>query len=225
MTIPSDAGGGYFPEPGEPGPENPRLHSPAAARNAAAILAVLADRLPARGLVLEIGSGTGEHAAFFASRLPGRTWQPSDIDPARRASIAAYAADARKTVPGTDILAPLSLDASRPPWPLRRADAVVSCNMIHIAPWTAAQGLFDGAARILPAGAALFLYGPMRIAGEHTAPSNAEFDSQLRGRNPDWGIRDLDLLDAAAFASGLDRSELISMPANNHIVIYRRMAV
>jgi len=214
-----------LPDAGEPGPENPRLHAPAAARNSAPLFAVLAEILPQRGLILEIASGTGEHTAYFATRLPGRSWQPSDPDPTRRASIAAYAKDARAAVPGTDILTPLAIDASASGWPLRRADAVLSVNMIHIAPWTAAQGLLDGAARILPTDGPLILYGPMKIDGAHTAPSNAEFDKQLRASNPEWGVRDLDVLDSAAFASSLERTELIPMPANNFVVVYRRMVV
>ena len=214
-----------MPDAGESGPENPRLHAPAAARNSAPLLAVLAEILPQRGLFLEIESVSGEHAAYFATRLPGRSWQPSDPDPTRRASIAAYAKDARAAVQGTDILTPLAIDASASGWPLRRADAVLSVNMIHIAPWAAAQGLLDGAARILPTDGPLILYGPMKIDGAHTAPSNAEFDKQLRANNPEWGVRDLDVLDSAAFASSLERTELIPMPANNYVVVYRRMVV
>ncbi len=197
-----------------------RQWSPAAERNREPILAVLRDILPAHGAVLEIASGTGQHAVHFAAALPALVWQPSDADPAARASVAAWAAQA--ALP--NLRAPLALDVCETPWPLARADALVCCNMIHIAPWRAAEGLFVGAARVLSgAGAPLVLYGPFRRAGVHTAPSNAAFDAQLRERDPAWGVRDLEAVVALGDAAGFAFDEAIPMPANNFCVVFRRL--
>src|SRR5882757_9391450 len=186
------------------------LTAPAVARNRDPILAVLRDVLPAAGTVLEIASGTGEHAVHFAAALPHLTWQPTDPDSQSRGSIAAHAAQAGLA----NLKPPLELDASAPVWPVTRADAVVSINMIHIAPWRAAQGLMAGAARLLPAGAPLYLYGPYRRHGLHTAPSNAAFDKNLRARDPAWGVRDLDEVVALAAALGFALQHTVAMPAN-----------
>src|SRR5882724_1743263 len=194
------------------------LTAPAVARNRDPILAVLRDVLPAAGTVLEIASGTGEHAVHFAAALPHLTWQPTDPDSQSRRSIAAHAAQAGLA----NLLPPLELDASAPVWPVTRADAVVSINMIHIAPWRATQGLMAGAARVLPAGAPLYLYGPFRQHGLHTAPSNAAFDESLRARDPAWGVRDLDEVAALAAGHGLTLQRSVAMPANNLSVIFRR---
>ena len=193
-------------------------HAPATARNRDAILAVLRDVLPAQGMVLEITSGTGEHAVDFAAALPHLTWQPTDPDAEARRSIAAHAARAGLT----NLLPPLALDASSANWPVTGAQAIVSINMIHIAPWRAAQGLMAGAGRLLPAGAPLYLYGPFREHGRHTAPSNAAFDESLKSRDPEWGVRDLDEVAALAKAHGLDLEGRIAMPANNLSLIFRR---
>lgn len=194
-----------------------RRSAPAAQRNAEPILRVLETVLPARGLVLEVASGTGEHARFFAQRLPGLDWQPSDPDPEARASIDAWAADA-----GLPNLRPaLVLDACDAAWPLDRADAVVCINMIHIAPWAAALGLLDGAARLLPRGGPLVLYGPFARGGRHTAPSNERFDAALRARDPNWGVRDLDDVAAEAEARGLALEQVTEMPANNLTAVFR----
>lgn len=198
-------------------PRHAHRHASAIERNRAPILSVLRHLLPPGATVLEIASGTGEHAAYFAEHLPGVTWQPSDPDPGLRESIAAWAAGA----PGT-ILPPLAIDATAPRWPIERADAVVCINMIHIAPWAAAEGLFRGAARLLPARAPLFLYGPFKIGGQHTAPSNAAFDRGLRAQDPGWGVRDLDDVEALADTHGFALVETVSMPANNLSVIFRR---
>jgi len=195
---------------------NPRLDAPATARNREPILTVLRRVLPPAGVVLEIASGTGQHAAFFAAALPGVEWQPSDPDPAHRASVAAWTAE----VP--NVRAPLDLDATRHLWPLARADAVLCVNMIHIAPWQACLGLLEGAAGVLPAGAPLVLYGPYRRGGAHTAPSNAAFDADLRARNPAWGVRDLEAVQAAAADAGFALAEVVEMPANNLTVVFRR---
>ncbi|MBR0682711.1 DUF938 domain-containing protein [Roseomonas eburnea] len=195
---------------------DPRRFAPAAARNRDPILAVLRGCLPARGLVLEIASGSGEHAVHFAAAFPSLMFQPSDPDAAARASIDAWASGV------TNLRPALALDAAAAEWPIAAADAVLCINMIHIAPWSACEGLMRGAAAILPAGAPLVLYGPYRRGGRHTAPSNAAFDADLRARNPAWGVRDLEEVAALAVASGFGATEVTEMPANNLVVVFRR---
>ncbi len=196
-----------------------RLYAPAALRNRDAILAVLARHLPARGLVLELASGSGEHAVHFATSLTGLDFQPSDRDRDARASIDAWAA-----ISGLANLRPaIDLDAAAETWPIASADAVLCLNMIHIAPWRAAQGLVRGAARILPPGGIFYLYGPYRRDNRHTAPSNAEFDRSLRQRNPEWGVRDLEAVAALAASCGFDAPLIEAMPANNLSLIFRRL--
>ncbi|MCW2238292.1 class I SAM-dependent methyltransferase [Azospirillum canadense] len=197
-------------------PDDARKHAPATERNRGPILEVLRRVLPPQGLVLEVASGTGQHAVAFAQALPGLIWQPSDPDPDLRASTRAWAV----SVGVPNLRDPLDLNAAAADWPIDRADAVVCINMIHIAPWTAALGLFAGAARLLPAGAPLLLYGPFRRDGGHTAPSNAEFDASLKARNPAWGVRDLGEVGRAA--TGFTLSEVVEMPANNLTVLLRR---
>jgi len=197
---------------------DPRLCHPHVARNRAAILDVLKRVLPPRGLVLEIASGSGEHAAYFAKALPSLTWQPTDADARALASIAAHRANAG----APNLLAPLALDVTSSRWPVARADALVCINMIHITPWAASEGLMAGAARILPAGGVLYLYGPYRIDGRHTAPSNQEFDTWLRSQNAQWGVRDLADVTDLASRDRLDLAETVPMPANNLSVIFRR---
>jgi SAM-dependent methyltransferase len=192
--------------------------APAAARNREPILGMLRDYLPRPALVLEIASGTGEHAVWFSSALPELTWQPSDLDPDALSSIAAW----RDMAAQPNLLPPLWLDASAATWPVTQADAVVAINMVHIAPWTVTQGLIAGAARVLTQGGLLFLYGPFREGGAHTAASNAAFDADLRARDPSWGIRDLDEITALAGQHGLIGPERIAMPANNLTVVFRR---
>jgi len=194
------------------------LTAPAVARNRDLILAVLREVLAAPGTVLEIASGSGEHAVHFASALPHLVWQPTDPDAQARRSIAAHAAQARLP----NLLPPLELDAAAAVWPVTQADAVVSINMIHIAPWAAAEGLLAGAARLLPAGSPLYLYGPYREHGRHTAPSNAAFDESLRARDPAWGVRDLDAVVALAARHGLALQRTVAMPANNLSVVFHR---
>jgi hypothetical protein len=203
-------------------PAVPARHAPATARNRDPILAAIAPILPARGLLLEISSGTGEHAAFMAPRLPpALLWQPSDLDPANLADI-----DAHARASGCDrIQAAVLLDAMSAHWPVRSADAILCCNMIHIAPWVAAEGLFAGAARTLPREAPLILYGPFRRDGEHTAPSNAAFDDSLRQRNACWGVRCLDTeVTPLAQRHGFRRDAVLQLPANNLLVVFRRNA-
>jgi SAM-dependent methyltransferase len=194
-----------------------RRHAPATLRNREPILAVLRRALPSRGTVLEIASGSGEHAAHFAAALPALRWQPSDFDEGALASIVAHAADAPP-----NLLPPLRLDAASWPWPIARAEAVVAINMVHIAPWDATLGLVRGAAALLPAGGILYLYGPYRRHGRHTADSNRVFDEWLRRQNPAWGVRDLDEIADAAAERGFSLAELVEMPANNLSLVLRR---
>lgn len=194
-----------------------RLHAPATVRNRDAIADVLAQELPASGTVLEIASGSGEHAVHFAARFPALRWLPSDPDPAARASIAAWGSEA--ALP--NLLPPLALDASAADWPLDAADAVVCINMTHIAPWSATLGLLDGAARLLPHGGPLVLYGPFLKTDVEPAPSNIAFDAQLKGMDPRFGLRAVEAIDAEAEMRGLVRIACHPMPANNLTLIYR----
>ncbi|MGC3874764.1 DUF938 domain-containing protein [Halomonas sp. GXIMD04776] len=195
-----------------------RLCSPAVARNRDAILAVLRDVLPARGKVLEIASGSGEHALYAARHLPTIRWQPSDPSPQALASIAAW----RDAEPLDNLLEPLQLDVTVRPWPLRDFDALVCINMIHIAPWEAAQALFIEAGERLGKGGVLYLYGPFKRDGQHTAESNAVFDADLRRRDPRWGIRDLNNIEALAGEHGLSVDRIVEMPANNLSLVLRK---
>jgi hypothetical protein len=192
--------------------------APAVARNREPILRVLRIILPPSARVLEIASGTGEHAVWFSRALPAIIWQPTDQDPLALKSIAAW----RDIAGLPNILPPLSLDATAETWPVAQADAVVAINMVHIAPWTATQGLIAGAARVLSAGGLLFLYGPFREGGVHTGTGNAAFDADLRAENASWGIRDLDDITALARRCGFTVPERIAMPANNLSVVLRR---
>lgn len=196
-----------------------RQFAPAAARNRDAILAVLRRHLPPCGQVLEIASGSGEHAVHFAAALPGCVFQPSDPGAERRASIDAWVAAAGLA----NIRPALALDATDADWPVTAADAVLCSNMIHIAPWAAARGLVRNGARVLEPGGVLFLYGPFKRGGAHTAPGNAAFDQDLRGRNPEWGIRDLEAVAAEAASLGFAAPETVEMPANNLSVIFQRV--
>jgi SAM-dependent methyltransferase len=192
--------------------------APAAARNREPILLVLRDTLPRSARVLEIASGTGEHAVWFSTALPEVTWQPTDLDNDALRSIAAW----REMSGPPNLLPPLRLDAAADIWPIARADAVVAINMVHIAPWTATTGLMAGAARVLTRGGLLFLYGPFREGGGHTSAGNAAFDAELRARDPSWGIRGLDEIATLADRHGLLGPERIAMPANNLSVVFRR---
>ena len=194
--------------------------SPSAARNRGPILSVLQPRLPVSGMVLEIASGTGEHAVYSAAAMPGLTWQPTDPDPEAVASIAAW----RDHAGLPNLLPPLELDAAAPDsWAIERADAIVNINMIHISPWAAAQGLMKGASRLLPAGSQLFLYGPYLERGAATAPSNLAFDLSLKARHPAWGLRQLDDVSGLAREHGLIMAERIAMPANNLLLIFTKI--
>ncbi|AWN42657.1 DUF938 domain-containing protein [Methylobacterium durans] len=193
---------------------------PATLRNREPILALLARILPAQGLVLEVASGSGEHAVHFARGLPQLTFQPSDPSAQAIASIAAH----RRRAGLANLREPLALDAASPSWPLARADAVLAINMIHIAPWSAAEGLMAGAGRLLPPGGPLYLYGPFLEADRETAPSNLAFDADLKARDPAWGLRDRDAVAALGARHGLALAERVEMPANNLSLVFRRRA-
>jgi hypothetical protein len=195
-----------------------KRYAPATERNRDAIAAILADILPTAGTVLEIASGTGEHMVHFAARFPNLQWQPSDYDDAGLASIAAWSAESQRL----NILPPLAIDATAPIWPISQADAILCINMIHIAPWAATVGLFKGAAKILPSGAPLYLYGPFHRAGTATAPSNHSFDDSLKSRDPAWGLRHVEDVLEVANDAGLWLDRLVEMPANNLSLIFRR---
>jgi SAM-dependent methyltransferase len=195
-----------------------RRSAPAALRNREPIADVLSEWLPREGLVLEIASGTGEHAVHFAERFPNLDWQPSDIHADALSSIRAWRASARPP----NLREPQVLDASSADWPIQSADAVLSINMVHISPWESALGLIAGAARLLPPGGPLILYGPWLEADVPTAPSNLDFDSDLRHRNPDWGLRSVEEFEIAARESGLELDETRAMPANNLMLLLRR---
>ncbi|MGE5953682.1 MAG: DUF938 domain-containing protein [Qipengyuania vulgaris] len=192
--------------------------APAAARNSAPIADVLALELPASGTVLEVASGTGEHAVFMARRFPDIVWQPTDPDPEALGSIAGWAEEAGLT----NLKLPLELDARSPDWPIARADAVVCINMVHISPWATSEGLFGGTARVLDTGAPLILYGPYTEDDVETAPSNLAFDESLKARNPEWGIRNIAAMDDLAARTGFTRTARHAMPANNLTLVYRR---
>jgi SAM-dependent methyltransferase len=207
------------PALGSPGAlRDVREHTDAADRNKGPILEVLARVLPRRGLVLEIASGTGQHVVHFAQALPHLTWQPSDASTARHGSVIAWTAHERLA----NVRPPIVLDVRAWPWPLRTADAIVCINLIHVAPWAATLALLDGAARVLPHGGVLFLYGPYRRGGRHTAGSNAAFDADLRARDPAWGLRDVESVSDEASARGLACEEIVQMPINNLAVMLRR---
>ncbi|MGA0545545.1 DUF938 domain-containing protein [Brevundimonas sp. VNH65] len=194
--------------------------SPAAVRNSGPILSVLRSHLPARGRVLEIAAGTGQHALAFAQALPDIDWTPSDPDASARASIDAW----RATAASPNLNPPLSLDASHPStWPSGPFDAVVCINMVHISPWLATEGLMAGAAAVLTSpGGLLVLYGPYVEAEVETAPTNLAFDADLKRRDPDWGLRDRDAVVALARADGLVLTRRVAMPANNLMLLFRR---
>jgi hypothetical protein len=195
-----------------------RRSAPAALRNREPIAQVLAEWLPASGLVLEIASGSGEHAVHFAQSFPQLEWQPSDVHPDALASIEAWRAAAGLP----NLRSPLVLDASSADWPIDRADALLSINMVHISPWASALGLVAGAARLLAPGAPLILYGPWLKDDVPTAPSNLDFDADLKRRDAEWGLRRVEDFAAAAGKRGLGLIETRPMPANNMMLLFRR---
>lgn len=192
--------------------------APAALRNREPIAEVLADWLPTSGLVLEIASGSGEHAIHFAKEFPDLEWQPSDAHADALASIAAWGAAAGLP----NVRAPLTIDAASADWPIGKADALLNINMVHISPWASALGLIAGAARVLPAGGPLILYGPWLKDDIETVPSNLAFDADLRRRDPQWGLRRVEDFADAAERPGFSLTETRSMPANNLMLLFRR---
>ena len=212
-----------------------RQYAPATQRNRESILEILLQVLPSTGTILEVASGSGEHAVFFAQHLTPRKWLPSDPNPISRDSIIAWAAH----FSSNNLYPPIDLDVRAPIWSVEKVAssewvdhreldnspirAIVSINMIHISPWSACLGLMAGANRILSPGGILYLYGPYKKAGKHTAPSNTAFDESLRAQNPEWGIRDLDEVVAAADTQNLTLLETYQMPANNLSVVFQRV--
>jgi len=209
----------------DPGPVagDGKLHAPAADRNKDAILEVLLDHLPSAGTVLEIASGTGQHAAHFAPRLSQLYWQPTDLDPRHVASIQAWRAEA-----GADtLLAPRALNVLEP-WPVHDlpapVTAITAANLIHIAPWTVAEALIAGAADLLTEEGVLCLYGPYKRGGMHTAPSNEAFDAHLKSHDPTWGVRDMEAVAELATEAGFSEPTITNMPANNFSLVFRKLA-
>ncbi|MBT9313484.1 DUF938 domain-containing protein [Leptothoe kymatousa] len=204
-------------------PNDGRLYSPATERNREVILEILERVLPNPGTVLEIASGTGEHAAYFAPKLAPRRWWPSDVSAPMLKSIAAWAkqTNACYLIPATE------LDVCQTPWPVENhekhsVDAIVNINMIHISPWQTCEALLTGAERILPNGGVLYIYGPFKRDGQHTAPSNDTFDTWLKEQNPDWGVRDLEAVEDAAKGHKFALKEVIDMPANNFSLVFHK---
>ena len=196
---------------------DPREIAASAERNKQPIAEVLARVLPSKGLVLEIGSGTGQHVAHFARALPDLTFQPSEVDEERHASIAAWIRHENLA----NVRPPIAFDVTRLPWPVTAAGAIACINVIHISPWEATLALMQGAREILPPGGVLVTYGPYRREGRHTAPSNEAFDASLKSRDPRWGVRDMEEVVSAARAQGLELQETVSMPANNFMLVFR----
>lgn len=198
-----------------------RQSAPAVQRNREPILAVLRNHLPRSGRALEIASGTGEHCIAFARAFPGIAWQPSDMAQDALESIEAWRQDAGLA----NVAPPLHLDVSAPDWPLKageRADAILAINLVHISPWSATEGLMQGAERLLSAGGLLYLYGPYKRGGAHTAPSNADFEGWLKRQDTAWGVRELEDVEALGAAHGLMPESIVEMPANNLSLIFRK---
>ncbi|MCL4748001.1 MAG: DUF938 domain-containing protein [Burkholderiaceae bacterium] len=197
------------------------LTSPSVARNKAPILEVLRRVLPRDATVLEIASGTGEHVVYFAAELPQLRWIASDPDEVNRESISSW----RAALGSPNVAPPIALDVRAQRWPLAApVDAIVCINMIHIAEWAATRALFAGAAEVLAGSGPVVLYGPFKVGGAHTAPSNEQFDRWLRERDPASGVRDLDEVAREARAQGFELTETVSMPANNLCVVFDRAA-
>lgn len=194
--------------------------APATLRNRDPIVDVLRDELPKSGTVLEIASGTGEHIVHFAAAFPHLNWQPSDCDTAGLASIEAWSAESGLT----NILPPVQIDATAEQWPISRVEAILCINMIHIAPWSATEGLFAGAGRLLSRNSLLFLYGPYLEADRPTVESNLAFDRSLKGRNPEWGLRLLGDVEEVANHNGFVLCNRVPMPANNLALKFRRLS-
>lgn len=206
-----------------------RLKSPSTARNRDPILAVLREHLPVEARVLELASGSGEHGVYFTQAMPSWQWQPSDTEPRALASIDAWRRHSQVAGPENErvenLRTPVELDVTADwpdEWRERIFDAIVAINLIHISPWCVTQALMQRAGEYLSAGGVLFLYGPYRRNGQHTAPSNQAFDADLQARDSTWGVRDLEDVEAEAAANGLVLDQIVEMPANNLSVIFRR---
>jgi SAM-dependent methyltransferase len=195
-----------------------RLFSPSAERNKGPIGEVLSQVLPERGVVLEVGSGTGQHVVQFAGAMPKLIWQPSERDADCLRSIRAWLSVEALS----NVRPPLYLDVNALPWPVDSATALVCINMLHIAPWSAAEALFSGCKSLLSGGGLLCLYGPFKREGRHTSPSNKEFDALLRHQDPEWGVRDLDEVSGLADVTGLDLLQAHGMPSNNLTIVFRK---
>jgi len=195
-----------------------RGFAPAAERNRQPILDVLRRVLPTAGLVLEVASGTGQHAIFFSEHLSALRWQPTDASSEALLSIGAWVEEVGRE----NLLSPLELDVRWQRWPIVKADALLCINMIHISPWETTEALFRGAGELLANGSHLITYGPYRLHGEHTAPSNAAFDESLRSRNARWGVRDIEELTDLGARTGFALEEQVSMPANNMTLVWTR---
>lgn len=203
-----------------PPPRDARRFAPAAERNRGPILRELERLLPERGVLLEVASGSGQHTAHFATAMPGLRFQPTDADAALLPSIDAWAASSG----ASNIARARLLDAASDTWPVAAVDVIYCANMVHIAPWECTLGLMRGASRHLSDTGVLLTYGPYRIGGAHTAPSNADFDSSLQARDPAWGVRELEQVQRAAAEAGLTLRERVSMPANNYLLVFCRLA-
>jgi Protein of unknown function (DUF938) len=200
------------------GSADERLYAPATERNREVILSVLKSALPTKGKVLEIASGTGEHITFWAPHFPALTWQPSDPDPMHLASIEGW----MEQLPSANILPPMQIDVTNDAWGIDAVEMILCINMIHIAPWEACLGLFRGARSVLSKGGLLYLYGPFKQQGKHTATSNEAFDFSLRAQAPSWGVRDLEKVIDVAQKHDLHLQQVIPMPANNLSVVFCR---
>lgn len=195
-----------------------RLFSPSTERNRTHILPILRRVLPAGAEVLELGSGTGEHAVYFCAHIAGLHWQPTDADPAAIDSILAWVSHAGLA----NIAMPLELDLQSESWPVQRADAIVAINVLHYTPWSSTAALFRGAARVLSEHGIVFCYGPYRRGNAHTAPSNLAFDEWLHKIDPRFGVRDLEAVEAEAHKQGFVLDEIVDMPSNNLSLVFRR---
>lgn len=209
----------------EPGiDDDGRLYAPATERNRDAILDVLKQFLPDKGTVLEIASGTGEHACYFSKAFPHLHWQPSDVSPEHLISIDAW----RSKTEAISLLPPIKLDARQEQWPVEAnppaqpITAVLAINMIHISPWVATERLISGAGRVLGWGGVLIIYGPFKFDGKFSARSNEAFDRDLRAQDPEWGVREYSNIRMLAGKAGFSPPDIIEMPANNHSLIFRR---
>jgi hypothetical protein len=195
-----------------------RLVSPSAERNKETIAKTLMRVLPAKGDVLEVSSGTGQHVLHFARAMPHLRWKPTDRDADCLTSIASWLAQ----TPTPNVNAPRYLDVHDEIWPVHDVAAVVCLNMIHIAPPSATEALLRGAGKVIARGGILFLYGPFRRNGRHTSASNEAFDALLKAENPEWGVRDVEDVADLAASVGLELEQTHDMPANNLAVIFRK---